>query len=97
MKKTERFQNIKLDIHTQDFDPPQDLMSVIRTELRKIMRVYGSVLGVDVYLTQAEHKMARMRVGAPGRSFIAEASSDDWNQSLTEAADQLRSQITGRY
>lgn len=102
MKKTERFQNIKLDIQTDDFDPNKDILSAIRIELKKLMRIYGSILGAEVYLSDSHTsstncKMARMRVGAPGRSYTAEAHSDSWNQALSEVTNQLRAQILSRY
>lgn len=102
MKKTERFQNIKLDIQTDDFDPHKDILSAIRVELKKLMRIYGSILGADVYLSeshanQMDCKMARMRVGAPGRDYSAEAYSDNWNEALSEVTGKLRAQILNRY
>ncbi|GHB80889.1 HPF/RaiA family ribosome-associated protein [Persicitalea jodogahamensis] len=102
MKKTERFQNIKLDIQTDDFDPSKDIITTIHIELRKLMRVYGSILGADVYLcydspTDADRKVARMRVGAPGRNYVAEACSDTWDQALLEVTGKLRSQLLGRH
>ena len=101
MKKTERFQNIKLDIQTEDFDPTNDILSAIRVELKKLMRIYGSILGANVYLSEARTsskntKMARMKVGAPGRSYTAEAYSDNWSQALSEASGQLRNQLLDR-
>lgn len=102
MKKTERFQNIKLDIQTDDFDPSKDILSAIRVELKKLMRIYGSILGAEVYLSDSHIpsencKMARMSVGAPGRNYSAEAWSDNWNQALSEATGKLRAQILNRY
>lgn len=102
MRKTERFQNIKLDIQTDDFDPTKDILSAIRIELKKLMRIYGSILGADVYLreshdTQTDGKMARMMVGAPGRNYSAEAYSDSWDEALSEVTGKLRAQILNRY
>jgi putative sigma-54 modulation protein len=101
MKKTERFQNIKLDIQTEDFDPSNDIMGVIRMEMRKLMRIYGNIVGADVYLKESnrsepDNKMARIRVGVPGHSLFAEASSTTWIQALTDVSGNLRSQILSR-
>lgn len=101
MQKTERFQNIKLDIQTNDFDPGKDVLSAIRIELKKIMRIYGSIIGADIYLseTAAEPeamKLARIKVGAPGRSYVAEAYSDNWGQALSEVSSQLQTQLLDR-
>ncbi len=102
MKKTERFQNIKLAIQTDDFDPTNDIISAIRMELKKLMRIYGSILGADVYLSdspvsQSDRKLARMRVGVPGRNYVAEAYSDTWNHALLEVTGNLKNQILGRH
>jgi len=101
MKKTEQFQNIKLDIQTDDFDPTKDILSTIRLELKKLMCIYGGILGADVYLSEIDsgqdgRKSARMRVGAPGCSYTAEAYSDNWNQALSEVSSQLRNQLLDR-
>lgn len=101
MKKTERFQNIKLDIQTVDFDPTSDVMGVIRTELKKLMRIYGNIVGADVYLkisspAEPDNKMARIRVGVPGQNLFAEARSATWNQALSDVTGQLRNQILSR-
>ena len=101
MKKTERFQNIKLDIQTVDFDPTSDIMSTIRTELKKLMRIYGNIVGADVYLQESDpndagNKMARIRVGLPGQSLFAEASSATWIQALTDVSGSLKNQILSR-
>ncbi len=101
MKKTERFQNIKIDIQTDDFDPNKDILSAIRVELKKLMRIYGSILGAEVYLSHtgassASGKMARMKVGAPGRNYTAEAYSDNWSEVLSEVSGQLQNQLLDR-
>lgn len=101
MKKTERFQNIKLDIQTVDFDPTSDIMGAIRNELKKLMRIYGNIVGADVYLKESnpaepENKVARIRVGVPGRNLFAEASSSTWHQALSDVTGQLRTQILSR-
>ncbi|MPR35772.1 HPF/RaiA family ribosome-associated protein [Salmonirosea aquatica] len=102
MKKTERFQNIKLDIQTEDFDPTSDIMSTIRAELKKLMRIYGNIVGADVYLKESnrsepDNKMARIRVGVPGQSLFAEASSTTWIQALSDVSGNLKSQILSRH
>ena len=102
MKKTERFQNIRLDIQTDDFDPARDTLTTIRIELKKLMRIYGGILGANIYLSESKsrknaRKLARMKVGTPGRNYIAEAYSDDWNQALTEVSNQLQTQISSRF
>ncbi len=101
MKKTERFQNIKLDIQTVDFDPTSDIMGVIRSELRKLMRIYGNIVGADVCLrisnpAEPDNKTARIRVGVPGQNLFAEASSTTWNQALSDVTGKLRIQILSR-
>lgn len=102
MRKIEQFQNIKLDIQTVDFDPSSDIMSIVRAELRKLMRIYGNIVGADVYLQQSggsesSDKVARMRVGVPGKDLIAEAASSTWGQALSEVTGKLRSQILRRH
>jgi putative sigma-54 modulation protein len=102
MKKTERIQNIRLDIQTVDFDPSIDLLRGIRSEIKKLMRIYGNIVGADVCLQQidsAEYgsKIARFRIGVPGRSLIAEAASTTWVQALSDATGNLRMQILNRH
>ena len=102
MKKTERFQNIKLDIQTVDFDPTSDVMSTIRNELKKLMRIYGNIVGADVYLkmssrSEPDNKVARIRVGVPGQNLFAEACSTTWNQALSDVTGKLRTQILSRH
>ncbi|WP_373511849.1 HPF/RaiA family ribosome-associated protein [Persicitalea sp.] len=102
MQKIERFQNIKLAIQTEDFDPTIDVLTNIRAEIKNLMRIYGSILGADVYLSESNfaqpyNKLARIRVGAPGRNYFAEASSDSWPQALSEVSGKLRRQILERY
>ena len=101
MKKTERFQNIKLDIQTEDFDLGNDVMGVIRMEMRKLMRIYGNIVGADVYLKESNpaapgNKLARIRVGVPGQNLFAEASSPTWNQALSDVTGKLSTQILSR-
>lgn len=101
MKKTEQFQNIKLDIQTVDFDPTSDVMGAIRTELKKLMRIYGNIVGAEVYLkmsnrAEPDNKMARIRVGVPGQNLFAEACSTTWIQALSEVTGKLRTQILSR-
>ncbi len=101
MKKTERFQNIKLDIQAEDFDPGNDILGVIRTEMRKLMRIYGNIVGADVYLKESDldapdNKLARIRVGVPGQNLFAEASSTTWHQALSDVTGKLRTQILSR-
>ncbi len=102
MKKTERIQNIKLAIQTVDFDPSLELLRGIRTEMKNLMRIYGSILGADVYLCQcdapeADYKLARIRVGVPGRDLIAEACSTTWMDALADVSSKLKNQIMNRY
>ncbi len=101
MRKTVRFQNIKLDIQADDFYPGPDLLIAIRTELKKLMRIYGSILSAEVYLSEDDsshtiQKTARIMVGAPGRSYTAEAYSDKWDEALFEVSNQLRNQLLDR-
>jgi putative sigma-54 modulation protein len=102
MRKIEQFQNIKLDIQTVDFDPSSDIMSIIRAELRKLMRIYGNIVGADIYLQQSnpsepQDKVARIRVGVPGKDLFAEATSSTWGQALSEVTGKLRNQILRRH
>ncbi|TDB68068.1 HPF/RaiA family ribosome-associated protein [Arundinibacter roseus] len=101
MKKIEQFQNIKLDIQAENFDPENYILSRVRHELKKLMRLYGNIVGADVYLQQEgivgqEHKMARIRVGVPGRDLIAEAISSNWLEAISEVGAKLRNQIQNR-
>jgi putative sigma-54 modulation protein len=102
MKKTERIQNIKLDIQTINFDPSVDLLRKVRTELKKLMRVYGNIVGADVSLQLSEpseqaDKIARFRIGVPGQNLFAESVSSTWGQALADATSKLQNQILNRH
>lgn len=101
MKKTERIQNITLAIQTVNFDPSLELLRGVRNEMKNLMRIYGSILGADVYLcqstvTDADYKVARIRVGVPGRDLVAEACSTTWMQALSDVSSKLKNQILNR-
>jgi putative sigma-54 modulation protein len=101
MKKTEQFQNIKLDIQTVNFDPTSATMANVRQELKKLMRLYGNIVGADVYLletnvSELKNKVARIRVGVPGRDLFAESAANSWMQAISDVAAKLRSQIMSR-
>ena len=101
MKKTEQFQNIKLYIQTVNFDPNYEILASIKQELKKLMRLYGNIIGADVYLVEtnmahSESKVARIRVGMPGRDLYAESASTSWMEAISEVAGKLRSQILSR-
>ncbi|WP_247231366.1 HPF/RaiA family ribosome-associated protein [Telluribacter sp. SYSU D00476] len=102
MNRIEQLENIKLDIRTVDVEPDAETISKVRNELKKLMRLYGSIVGADVFLkelseTRQNNKLARMRVGIPGRDLIAEASSSSWATALSMVSDMLRNQIMNRY
>ncbi|GAB3173215.1 HPF/RaiA family ribosome-associated protein [Telluribacter humicola] len=102
MNRVEQLENIKLDIRTVDVEPDAETISKVRNELKKLMRLYGSIVGADVFLkelseTRQNNKLARMRVGIPGRDLIAEASSSSWATALSMVSDMLRNQIMNRY
>jgi putative sigma-54 modulation protein len=102
MNRVEQLENIKLDIRTVDVEPDAETISKVRNELKKLMRLYGSIVGADVFLkelsqSRKDNKVARMRVGIPGKDLIAEASSSSWATALTMVSDMLRSQIMNRY
>lgn len=101
MKKTEQFLNIKLDIQTVNFDPNTAILGSVRQELKKLMRLYGNIVGADVYLVETnyaepENKVARMRVGVPGNDLYAESKANSWMLAITDVAAKLRSQIMSR-
>lgn len=102
MNRVEQLENIKLDIRTVDVEPDAETISKVRNELKKLMRLYGSIVGADVFLkelseTRQNNKLARMRVGIPGKDLIAEASSSSWATALSMVSDMLRNQIMNRY
>ena len=102
MNRVEQLENIKLDIRTVDVEPDAETIGKVRNELKKLMRLYGSIVGADVFLkelseTRQNNKLARMRVGIPGKDLIAEASSSSWATALSMVSDMLRNQIMNRY
>jgi putative sigma-54 modulation protein len=102
MNRIEQLENIKLDIRTIDVEPDAETINTVRMELKKLMRLYGSIVGADVLLKELSQnrgntKVARMRVGLPGRDLFAEASSSSWATALTIVSDMLRKQILSRH
>ncbi|HEV7350721.1 HPF/RaiA family ribosome-associated protein [Telluribacter sp.] len=102
MNRIEQLEHIKLDIRTVDVEPDAETINKVRNELKKLMRLYGSIVGADVFLkeisqSRKNNKLARMRVGIPGQDLIAEASSSSWATALSMVSEMLCHQILNRY
>ncbi|GAB2797637.1 hypothetical protein GCM10027275_48930 [Rhabdobacter roseus] len=102
MNTIEKLNNIKLDVETEGTEPSTEVLSKVRLELKKLMHLYGNIVGVNVYLKQVPQqeknaKWVRWRVGIPGRDIFAEASSSTWVSAISQASDQISVQLLNRY
>lgn len=90
--------SIKVDLQTVGFDTTPELVDLVERELRRIMRFRKDVVAADFYFNEdgtnsENNKVARWRLGIPGKDLFAEARSSSWGGSLREAGEKLRRQF----
>ena len=102
MNTIEQLDNIKLHVETEGVEPEREVLSHVRSELKKLMHLYGNIVGADIHLKQIPQgrsnvRWARWRVGIPGRDIFGEASAPSWLGAIVEASDQIKLQLRNRY
>jgi ribosome-associated translation inhibitor RaiA len=51
---------------------------------------------LETNVSELKNKVARIRVGVPGRDLFAESAANSWMQAISDVAAKLRSQIMSR-
>ncbi len=89
---------MKIDIQTVNFDADQALLDFVHEKIGGLQQFFENITGVDVYLksvnnNQAETKVAEVKAYVPGPSLYAEAQTDSFSASVSEAIDKLQRQL----
>lgn len=90
-----------MKVHTESvqFKADQKLIDFIDRKVGKLDQFFDRIIQVDVKLKlensgQVKDKVAEVRLGVPGQVLIAKEVNKSFEQSVLEAVDNLKRQLT---
>ena len=88
-----------INIHSIHFDADKKLISFIQSKVKKLIQFNDSIIAADVFLRldksqDLENKVAEIKLDIPGNPIFAKKQSKAFEESVDNALEALRRQIT---
>ncbi len=90
-----------MKVHTESvqFKADQKLLTLIEKKVGKLEQFFDRIIKADVTLRlensgQVKDKVAEVRLSVPGQRLFAKETTKTFEQSVDEAVDNLRRQLT---
>lgn len=88
-----------IKIHSIHFDADKKLIDFINAKIKKLIQFSDNILGVEVFLRlekdqSAENKVAEIRLDFPGSDIFAKKKTKSFEESVDNALDAIKRQIT---
>lgn len=90
---------MNVQIHSVRFDADKKLIDFIHQKLEKLTQVGEDIVNAEVFLrldkdVEKENKISEIRVELPGGPLFARKQSKTFEESMDEAVDAIKKQIT---
>ncbi len=90
---------MNVQIHSVRFDADKKLIDFIHQKLGKLTQVGEEIVNAEVFLrldkdVEKENKISEIRLELPGGPLFAKKQSKTFEESMDEAIDAIKKQIT---
>lgn len=90
---------MNVQIHSVRFDADKKLIDFINQKLEKLTQVGEDIVNAEVFLrldkdVEKENKISEIRIELPGGPLFARKQSKTFEESMDEAIDAIKKQIT---
>lgn len=92
---------MKVNVQAVNFNVDKDLVELIETKLKSLLRFYDHIIDARVFLkvqktSQRENKQLEIRLGIPGVDPVVKKSSNTFEDALIQAVTSLKKTLTRR-
>lgn len=89
---------MKLRIQSVNFSATEKLEAYIEKKVKKIEKIFDSIMTVDVYLKvtkpeTAENKQAEVKITAPNVDFFASKTCDTFEEAVELSLEAIEKQV----
>jgi putative sigma-54 modulation protein len=90
---------MNVQIHSVKFDADKKLIDFVNQKLNKLTQVGEEIVNAEVFLRldndiEKENKISEIRLELPGGPLFARKQSKTFEESMDEAIDAIKKQIT---